>query len=64
MFYQEGKEIAKLNSDLNLSTTQRLNKIAELKKETYVKIRPMLTAEQAEKFDQLMSKSERRKRRS
>ena len=64
LFDQEGKEIAKLNSDLNLSTTQRLNKIAELKKETYVKIRPMLTAEQAEKLDQLMSKSERRKRRS
>ena len=64
LFDQEAKEIAKLNADPNVSTPQRLTKTAELKKETYAKIRPMLTAEQAEKYDQLMSKSERRKRRS
>ena len=64
LFDEEGKEIAKVNADTNLSTTQRLNRIAELKKETYAKIKPLLTPEQVEKFDQLMSKSERRRRRN
>jgi Spy/CpxP family protein refolding chaperone len=64
LFDEEGKEIAKLNADPNLSTTERLDKIAALKKETYVKIKPVLTADQAQKFDELMSKSERRRRRS
>jgi Spy/CpxP family protein refolding chaperone len=64
LFDEEAKEIAKVNADTTLSTTQRLNRIAELKKETYSNIKPLLTAAQTEKFDQLMSKSERRRKRS
>jgi Spy/CpxP family protein refolding chaperone len=62
LFDQEAKGVAKLNADANLSMTERLDKISELKKETYGKIRPVLAPEQAEKFDQLLSKSERRRR--
>lgn len=62
LFDEEGKEIAKINADTNLSMTQRLNKIGELKKETYGKIKPLLTPAQAQKFEEMMSKSERRRR--
>lgn len=64
LFDEEAKEVAKLNADSNLSTTQRLDKISALKKETYARIKPLLTPEQVEKFDQLTTKSDRRRRRS
>lgn len=64
LFDEEGKEIAKIRADANLSITQQAIKIGELKKETHGKIKPLLTPAQAEKFEQMLSKSEKRKRRN
>ena len=64
LFDEEAAAMAKVNADTNLSTTQRLNRIAELKKETYGKIRPLLNPAQAENLDQMLAKTEKRRKRN
>ena len=64
LFDEESKEVTRLYADTNLSVTERLDKIGELKKETYAKIKPLLTPAQAQKFDEMLSKSQKRKKKS
>lgn len=61
---EEAEQIAKIRADANASLTQQSVKIGELKKETYGKIKPLLTPEQTEKLEKMINKPEGRRRRS
>jgi len=56
----EAKQIAKIRNT-DLSVTQQSVKVGELKKQTYGKIKPLLTPVQLEKLDKMLSKGERRR---
>ncbi len=58
----EGKEVARIHSQANLSVMEQSTKIGEIKKETYDKIRPLLTPAQLEKLEKALAKPARRKR--
>lgn len=62
LFDEEGVQIAKIHDDPNLSLTEQTTRIGELKKETYGKIKPLLTPEQLETFEKQMAKSSKRKK--
>lgn len=58
----ETKAIAQLNNQADISVLDRAAKVSELQKETYDKIKPLLTPPQLEKFEKMLSASGRRKR--
>ena len=58
----EGKEIAKLQDEANSPTTEQASRISELQKETYGKIKPLLTPVQLEKLEKMLSNREKRKK--
>jgi hypothetical protein len=58
----ETKKIAQINEDVNLPAAERASRIAELKQDTYGKIKPLLTPAQLEKFEQMLTKPQKRKK--
>lgn len=56
---EEGKEIAKIRAQTELSITDQAIKVGELKKETYAKLAPLLDPAQLEKL-QKASKTKRK----
>jgi hypothetical protein len=59
---EEAKESEKIYSDASFSATQKSIKVGELKRETYGKIKPLLTATQAQKLEEMLSRTGKRKR--
>ncbi len=51
MFQEESKEIAKIRAQADSSITDQAVKVAEAKKATYEKLKPLLTPAQLEKFE-------------
>ena len=52
----EAKEIAKIHDDANTSPTQQAISISALQKETYDKIKPLLTPVQLEKLEKMLKR--------
>ncbi len=56
-----GKEISKLDSNPNLSVTERSVKVRALHEDTYGKMKPLLSAVQLELFEKILKVSPKKK---
>jgi Spy/CpxP family protein refolding chaperone len=61
---QETAQIANVDETANLSITQRAIRVGELQKESYERMKPLLTPAQLDKLEQMLSKAQKRKKRS
>ena len=59
---EEGKEVAKLDQDSSLDINSRRTKVDDLRKATYAKMKPLLTATQLENFDKSLAKMQPKKK--
>jgi hypothetical protein len=59
---EEGKEVAKLDQDSSLDINSRRAKVDDLRKATYAKIKPVLTAPQLETFEKSLAKMQPKKK--
>lgn len=60
LFDEEAKVVAKLGEDL--TPVQRATKIKEIQQATYVKMKPILTEAQAEKWDKMQADANKPKK--
>jgi periplasmic protein CpxP/Spy len=59
---EEAKKAKELRQDTKLSRQDRMGKLKEIREETSKKVKPVLTAEQFEKWQKLHEQSPKRKR--
>ena len=58
----EAAQIAQIDQDTSLSLNDRTTRVTDVKKGTHEKIKPLLTPEQLEKFEQIINKPQKRKK--
>ena len=59
---EEGKEVTKLDQDSSLDINNRKAKVDDLRKATYAKMKPLLTAPQLETFEKSLAKAPPKKK--